>query len=238
MPASVAISFLNSNPQLKRQIQISSVSGTVWSGRAGSSQIAGINLGQLKWEMSFIPLLLGELQVYITFKNKSTSSDKISGSGYVGISIGGDLSVEDFSSAVNVDALGPLMYGLPARFAGDLNIHIDELTLEKGKRINIKSRVVVSKAGLVSPQRIEYGTILIQAAPKLSGSEITLTDQGGPLILNGTVKLKGNGVYNMNLGLGARNSASDDLRNGLRFLGQRDATGKYHYKTNGKLSNW
>jgi len=238
LPASVALSFLNNNPQLKKHIKISSVNGTIWNGNAGSSQLSGINVGQLKWRMSFLPLLIGELQVYITFNNNSTSSDKISGSGFVSISAGGDLSVEDFSSSVNVDALSPFMYGLPARFAGDLNIHINELTLEKGQRINITSRVVVSRAGLVSPQRIEYGTILIQATPKLTGSEITLTDQGGPLILNGTVKLKGNGVYNMNLGMGARNSASDDLRNGLRFLGQRDATGKYHYKANGKLSNW
>jgi len=238
LPASIAVTFVKNNPQLNNQIQLTSVSGTIWSGKVDSSQIAGIALGQLKWDLKVLPLFLGKMSVYVTFNNKGLSSNTISGSGNISISTSGDIFAEDFSAFVSVDALAPLMYGLPARFTGDLNLHIKELSLIKGKRINLNARTVVSHAGLVSPQRIEYGDILIQSAPALSGSQITLTDQGGPLILNGSIKLKGNGVYNVNLGLGARNSASEDLQKGLRFLGQRDATGKYRYKTNGKLSNW
>lgn len=238
LPASIVVSFIQSNPQLNKQIQLTSVSGTIWSGNVISTHIAGVNLGYLKWELNVLPLFIGKLKLHVTFNNKSVSSNRLSGNGNVSISSSGELHVKDFSALVNVDTLAPFMYGLPARFSGDLNFHINELSLIKGKVINLKSRIVVSKAGLVSPQRIEYGDILIQSSPKLTGSQITLRDQGGPLILDGNIKLKGNGVYNVNLGMGARNSASDDLRNGLRFLGQRDATGKYHYKTNGKLTNW
>lgn len=238
LPASVAISFIKDNPQLKNKIQLSIVNGTLWNGSAASAQIAGINLGALHWNLKVLPLLIGKVKVYISFNNKGLSSSKISGSGNIAVSSSGEISVDDFTAAVTADALAPLMYGLPARFSGDLNLHINELSLVKGKRINIKSRIVVSHAGLVSPQRIEYGDILIQVSPKQTGSQITLADQGGPLILDGSIKIKGNGVYNVNLGMGARNSASDDLVKGLRFLGSRDATGKYRYRTNGKLNNW
>lgn len=238
LPASIAVSFIKNNAQLKNQVQLSVVNGTLWSGSAASAQISGINLGALNWNLKVWPLFIGRVKVSITFNNKNASTGKISGSGSISVSSSGELSVEDFTASVTADTLAPLMYGLPARFAGDLNLHINELSLLKGKRINLKARIVVSHAGLISPQRIEYGDILIQASPQLAGSQFILTDQGGPLILDGSIKIKGNGVYNVNLGLGARNSASDDLVKGLRFLGSRDATGKYHYKTNGKLANW
>ncbi len=238
LPASVAVSFVNNNPMLSRQLQLSAVSGTLWSGSAASVQISGINIGKLNWNLKLLPLLLGELSVYVNFRNQMASAKAMSGSGTFAISFSGDVSVENFMASFSADSLGPLMYGLPARFSGDVNMHIDSLSLVKGRRINLKSRIVVSKAGLVSPQRIDYGDILIQASPQLTGSQLVLTDQGGPLILDGNIKIKGNGLYTMNLGLGARNSASQDLRNGLRFLGQRDATGKYRYKSKGKLGNW
>ncbi len=238
LPASVGFSFIKNNPQLNRQLQFTSVTGTVWSGSASAVHISGINIGQLDWNLKLLPLLFGELSVYLKINNQQSSASMLSGSGTVAISVFGDISVDNFTAAFPVDSLAPLMYGLPARFGGDVNMHIDSLSLVKGNRINLKARIVVSKARLVSPQRIEYGDILIQASPQLSGSQFVLTDQGGPLILDGNVKIKGNGLYSVNLGLGARNSASKDLQNGLRFLGQRDATGKYRYKSKDKLRNW
>lgn len=238
LPASVGFSFIKNNPQLNRQLQFASVTGTVWSGSASAVHISGINIGQLDWNLKLLPLLFGELSVYLKINSQQASASMLSGSGTVAISVWGDINIDKFTATFPIDLLAPLMYGLPARFGGDVNMHIDALSLTKGSRINIKSRIVVSKARLVSPQRIEYGDILIQASPQLSGSQLLLTDQGGALILDGNIKIKGNGLYSVNLGLGARNSASKDLQSGLRFLGNRDATGKYRYKTNGKLTNW
>ncbi len=238
LPASIGFTLVKNNSQLNRQLQFSSVTGTVWSGSASSVHISGINIGQLDWNLKLLPLLLGELSIYLNIKNSAASASNMSGSGTVSISFFGNINVEDFTAAFPIDSLAPLMYGLPARLSGDVNMHIDALSLTKGNRFNLKSRIVVSKAVLVSPQRIEYGDILIQATPQLYGSQFVLTDQGGPLILDGNIKIKGNGLYSINLGLGARNSASKDLQSGLIFLGQRDATGKYRYKMKGKLKNW
>lgn len=238
LPAYIPFSFLKGNAQLQRQVKITAVTGTAWSGSASSVEIAGINLGSLNWSLNVLPLLLGELNVHIYFDNHAAASNKLSGSGTVSINLGGELRATKFRGVLSADALGPLMYGMPARFSGNMNIFIDELVLVQGQRINIKSRVVVSNAGLVSPQRIDYGNILIQSNPRGDGTQITLNDQGGPLILDGVINLKGNGIYNLSFGMGARNSASSDLETGLRFLGQRDAAGKYRYKMNGKLQNW
>jgi len=238
LPASVVVSYAKQNLQLQRQLQISAVTGTVWSGSAESVQTNGLNLGTVQWDLKILPLLFGKVKAYINFNNKESGTKKISGSGLVAVSYSGELSLNDFSAALSADALAPLMYGLPARFAGNLNIRVDSLTLIKGKRINLKSRILVANAALVSPQKIDYGNILIQSTAKDTGSQFVLTDQGGPLILNGTISLTGNGTYRLNLGMGARETASADLEKGLRFLGQRDATGRYRYKMNGKLGNW
>lgn len=238
IPASFAVSFLNSNPQLKRQLQVTAASGTLWSGSAANIRVSGINLGQLNWDLKILPLLIGHLKVYLNFSNKSSAANNISGSGYVSVSLFGELSADDFTISTTADAVAPLMYGMPARFGGDINAHVKSLNLVKGERLNIDSRIVISKASLVSPQKISYGDVLIKTSPDKNGSVFVLSDQGGPLILDGTIKIKGNGSYAVNLGLGARNSASADLQNGLRFIGRRDATGKYRYLSNGKLRNW
>jgi len=234
-PASLATSFITSNPQLKNQVKITAVSGTIWSGSAANVQISGVNLGALKWQVSALPLLIGEISSYVNFKNLSSSSSNISGSGTIAMTFGGSLMLDDFSAAFPVDALTPFMYGMPARFSGDVQLRVDEMILEPGTRMNLKSKISVANAGLVSPQKIDYGNISIQATPNDSGTQLVLNDQGGPLILDGNVKLKGNGVYNINLSMGARETASKDLENGLRFLGRRDSSGKYNYRSNGKL---
>ena len=238
-PASILVSFVKASPQLNRQIQITAVDGTLWNGSAANVRVSGVNLGQLKWDMKILPMLLGKIKLHINFNDKAVSSLTTSGSGYVSVSLGGRLTIEDFRATVSADTLAPLMYGMPARFGGDVNLLIQEMTVIQGKRINMKSRVVVSKARLVSPQKITYGDILIQVTPKDNGSQFVLSDQGGPLILDGVIKVKGNGIYTVNLGLGARSTASADLENGLRFIGgRRDSNGKYRYKSNGKLKNW
>jgi len=239
-PASIIASFVKSNPQLNRQVQITAVDGTIWSGSAANVRVSSVNLGQLKWNLKVLPLLLAEAVLDIKFNDKTVTGLNTSGSGIVSVSLSGDLTVKNFTGAFSADSLAPLMYGMPARFGGDINLHIDEMLLVQGQRINLKSRIVVSKARLISPQKIDYGDILIKATPKDSGTQLALTDQGGgPLILDGNVRLNGNGSYSVNLGLGARNSASADLVNGLRFIGgRRDSAGKYRYRTNGKLRNW
>lgn len=237
-PANIALSFVTDNPQLKKNLQLSGVTGTVWSGSADSVQFQGVNFGKLTWDLEILPILLGDISSYINFKNVSASGVGISGSGTIAVSLGGEIAISDFSAAFSVDDLAPFMYGMPARFSGNVRSHIEKMTLLQGQRINIKSRTVISNAALVSPQKIDYGNILLKSTPKSTGSRFELTDQGGPLILNGSINLKGNGVYTLNFGLGARDTASKDLSNGLRFLGQRDSTGKYRYKMNGKLQNW
>ena len=237
-PASLAVSMITSNPDLQNKLKISAVSGTVWSGSAASVRVSGVNLGKVKWELSFLPILIGDISSYVNFKNTSTSASNISGSGTIVATLGGNLLLEDFSAAFPVDALTPFMYGMPARFSGDVRLHIDEMELEPGKRINLKSKINVANAGLSSPQKITYGDIIIKSNPKDAGSQLVLNDQGGPLILDGNIKIKGNGVYNINLAMGARDTASKDLENGLRFLGRRDSTGKYQYRSNGKFQNW
>jgi len=238
LPASVAFSFIKNSPQLSRQLQFSSVNGTIWSGSATSVRVSGINIGQLNWNLKLLSLFLGELSAHIKFQNKGVSNKSILGSGTLSISLLGDMGIDNFSASFSTSSIAPLMYGMPAQFGGDINMHIDSLSLIKGHRLNVKGRMVISKASLVSPQRIDYGNLLIQASPKLEGTQLVLSDQGGPLILDGSINIKGNGFYALNFGLGARNSASQDLRTGLRFLGQRDGTGKYHYITKGKIQDW
>lgn len=232
-PASIVFGYVEKYPALSRQLKLSSVQGSIWAGQARQVRIAGIQFGHISWQLQTLPLLWGTVSIKINFSDADAK-----GYGKLAITLGGNILVEDMKVSMPIEKLAPVMYGMPVTFSGEMNALVEEMELVKGNRINVKGRVVIAKAGMAAPQRIEYGDIVLKLSPDSSGSKIILADQGGPLILNGNINLKGNGRYVIDMKLGARENASKELVTGLRFMGRRDESGIYHYTSNGKINSW
>lgn len=233
VPANAVYSwFVDGTPRTKL-ISLSGVTGTVWSGSAGNATINGVTLGKLEWEMHFIPLLIGKTSFDIRFKSLETQ-----GRGAIASSFGGNLYAHNFEFRAPLGVFAPLMYGIPVSFEGQLTGRIEDLKLEKGTRLNAKGRIVVSNTASVVPQRVEIGDMLIKVDPDDTGTRINLTDQGGPLQLQGNINVTGTGQYNVNMTLATRQSASKPLVQSLRFLGRADASGNYYFRKKGQLPGW
>ena len=65
LPASVALSFIKLPPKIK----ISSFSGTVWSGSATQLQYSGVDLGDIKWKLHPLNLIIAEISADISIVN-------------------------------------------------------------------------------------------------------------------------------------------------------------------------
>ena len=64
-----------------------------------------------------------------------------------------------------------------------------------------------------------------------------LSDDGGPLQVQGLLTLTPVGDYDLNLALSVRDPKQTDLSNALRSLGRPDNRGQYHIKRSGKITN-
>jgi len=233
LPANTVYAFfIKSSPQL-RNVKLTGLSGTIWSGLAADANINNIELGKLEWDMHVIPLLIGRVSFDMKFKSLTSQ-----GHGAVAASLGGKIFAENLELRAPMSILTPFMYGYPISLDGQLAAHIKELEIEPGSRLNISGRVVAMNAASLSPQRIEFGDHVVKLSPNDMGSKINIVDQGGALLLQGNVNVQGSGKYNVNLTMAPREDAAPALVQSMKFLGRADAAGKYYFRKQGKLRGW
>ncbi|MFQ3234582.1 MAG: general secretion pathway protein N [Paraglaciecola sp.] len=80
LPAIQVLSRLS----LPEDIQLNGLSGSIWNGQAQQLLIKGLPIEQLSWQLAFMPILVGKLQIYVDGGNIRQMDE---------ISIKGDISV-------------------------------------------------------------------------------------------------------------------------------------------------
>ncbi|MFT6895812.1 MAG: general secretion pathway protein N [Paraglaciecola sp.] len=84
---------------LPEDIELNGVSGTIWNGQARQLLVRGLPIEQLSWQLEFLPLLTGTVQVYVDGGNIRQMDE---------ISIKGDISLaEDQLQADNLQLYLP-----------------------------------------------------------------------------------------------------------------------------------
>lgn len=230
LPAGMVYRQIASSSGLEKVVRMSGVQGTLWSGRARWAQVAGISLGSLEWDLSFLPLLIGHANLDVTFR----STDGHGGAS-ISAGLGGDLHISQLVAQLPAQALAPLFRGMPISLAGKLSSDLSAVSLEPGKRISLQGRLAWLNAGLVAPQQLEFGDLLLTLVPDAEGSKGQLADQGGPLVAQGTLNLKSNGQYTLAASFAPRSAEQTQLKAALRMLGRPDRAGKVSFSRNGRL---
>jgi len=231
-PAAVAYQYIVKPFDRASVVNLQGLTGTLWSGKAAQSRIANLTLGQLQWHIQFMPMLMGKLGLGVQLKNKSDNinADIITG-------MGGLLEVDNLQGQVPIQTFTPLFYGLPIAVAGQVSADIQHAEIKQGQKILVEGKAVWRNAALTAPTAFEFGDLFAAFRPKPEGTEILLSDQGGPLSLEGTVQVKNSGEYKLNIYLGSRGK-DDGLKNALKMLGRTNPQGKILISRTGRLKNW
>jgi len=218
--------------QVKKQIQLSGLQGSIWNGTAAASYINGQDTGQLNWQVSPFAFFVGKLG--ITFKLVGKSG-----------SISGDLMMNETSiSASNIKSNMRASFfnvflakqlPLPVMLQGKINAELDSLYFERGKQIQLAGSILWHNAELHGVQTIQLGKVTINVDETESGSNIKVTNKDNPLEIKGNITLNNNGHYDINIGLLNRDKSRKDLNDMLNFLGQADSSGRRYFKQKGVL---
>ena len=232
-PAAAAYQYFIAPLDRGRQLKLQGLSGTLWQGQAAQARIASLNFGKLNWELKLLSLFTGKLGLDLL---TSGQDSRIEGTARAGLDQ--TLYLDDLRGKVPAAMLMPLFYGFPIGIDGHITTDIKQAEVKKGKRLSVEGKMVWYDAKLTAPQTIELGDLFVAMRPDKDGTKILLSDQGGPLTLDGTVMLKHNGQYKVNVYLGTKDKNDTALGNGLKMLGRTNPQGKVLVSRTGRLKNW
>ena len=232
-PAGAAYQYFVSPLDRGKQLSLQGLTGTLWKGQAAQARIASLNFGQLNWDMKLLSLFTGKLGLdLLTAGNDS----RIEGTARAGLDQ--TLYVDELRGKIPAAMLMPLFYGFPIGIDGHITADIKQAEIKKGKRLSLEGKMVWYSAKITAPQAVELGDLFVAMRPDKNGTKFLLSDQGGPLTLDGTVTVKHNGQYKVNVYLGTKDKSQTALSNGLKMLGRTNPQGKVLVSRTGRLRNW
>lgn len=206
----------------KSDLKCADVAGSIWSGTCSGMTVQRQPIGDLSWEVHASRLLSGKFAASVNLTRAPAGSAR----GTVEVGFGGHLSGRDIHVDLPLDPT--LMPQLPRNLTG--SVHADLASIE------LTGHAITSVQGQIEAHDLQMGT---GAAAEPYGSySLTfnpssqppplgqLRDLGGPLELEGTVRLTSEPGFDLEGLVKARANAPEALVRELQFLGSPDAQGR------------
>lgn len=226
LPANVVLSVIN----LPENITVTSISGTVWSGKARQVKVSGIDLGSVNWELHPLNLIIGELSADVSIiNNKQYIKTQLN------FSSSGKIELEETRFLIDLSSLQPLTYGMPFSYTGKASGYFPVSFFHKNNHVGITGKLSLSNMEIISPQHQSFGDFVIDFRPEKEGATSgQIKDSGGLLNITGQLTLNKNGQFSLSAKLAAREAGSS-LEQMLSFLGKKDASGRVQLNSSFKL---
>lgn len=233
-PAGMAYALGQEYGDLGDRVRLSGVEGTVWSGRAAELIADGMALGRVDWTLN--PLALFTARADIDWR-----MDGAEHAGYGRLLAGrdGGIEIEGVRGTMRAEQLTPFFANLPLRLTGDVRVDVAAMDIQPGRRFAARGELNWVDAALTAPQPMEIGSLRIESVPADDGgSRITLSDRGGPLAVDGVIRVGADGSYRTSLTMAARPEADPSLDSALGFFGPRDPSGRVRVSQTGRIPGW
>ena len=212
-------------PGPKSGMTCTEAQGTVWSGTCTGLTIQHEPVGDLSWDVHVARLLAGKLNADVVLTRPS-------GAAQGNIEVGLDQNV----SARNVRAELPLDRELVSSLPPNLRGVRGKIHAELAQ-VRVEGRALKSIQGVVEARDLtdgegssaqRWGSYSLRFPPSIGGDPVgTLRDLGGgPLAVEGTLRLTPEPGFDLEGLVAARPSASPELARDLQYLGSPDAQGR------------
>jgi len=230
LPANVAYSYWKKMRGANVPVVLSDVEGSIWSGRVGKAFVKGQPFQSVAWDANGYTLLLGILELNFEFKVPDGYARGVVGHSFFGGTYLNDveawLPLSQIKNLFNIDALRP---------AGDLDIQLSTVKIDKNTIVSAKGDLAWHSAELTLLKKLNLGDLQVTLEPSEEGIKGVLADQGGPLIADGILQLNRDNSFQFTGEFAARGN-QPDLANALRTMGRPDREGKVKVNQSGNLS--
>jgi general secretion pathway protein N len=230
-PASIAAVLVT---RMNPGVAIAAAEGSIWEGHFAKVTVAGRTLDSVNWDLHALDLLLLRIAADTEM---SLADDRLQAT--IRTRSGGNVDIRNLRGTLDLKQLEALRL-MPERVAqGELLLDITSLVLHDNVPVEADGRIQLS--GLRSPllSGAQLGDFTGSLSTADSGIELVFRDTPGqadaPLELQGNAILSGDGSYHTQGSIRPTPNTPENLRNGMQFLGQADASGRYRFSFNGRL---
>lgn len=228
-PANQAYSFIAN--KLPPNTKLYGIEGSIWSGHAAVVDVNGLRLSNVNWDVHFLPLLIGRMQLGI---NSKLGDGNIKGS--VGMSLGGTLYTKGLQGKVNSKDLASKFQIL--RFAqGTIKANNFSISLDNSKIYTASGQLQLLNAAMTVPCEAEVGNLIVNVKNGAMEGMIkaNIKDKGNqPIVFSGDFDLETQGTWKFKGRVMAKEKGSC-LANMLGALGRPGSDGKTTINRSGKL---
>lgn len=215
---------------LPDNIQIKDVQGSLWQGQAQSLFVDGIQVKDVNWNLSFLPLILGTASAQVKAGNNS-DPDSISFNGDVEMSLSGE-RIRLVEADLRLPApmvIAKLPLPIPVKAGGRFNISIEQLDywlakhecqdiVAKGKWLNAKVQGINGF--------IEFGEFNADIACVNTNVQITIKPQN-LLGLNAIATLNNKGQFSVSGKFKPAPQLPKEVHQTAIIFGRTDSEGYY-----------
>lgn len=207
-------------PAAGRELHCARIAGSVWDGYCGGASVSGTAVGDVTWRLRPGRLLAGKLAAHVTAAraNAFLRAD-------VAIGLSGTVAARNV--VLDLPLEPALLPALPPYISGMATADLTRLEVTRTgvvKRIHgwVEVRHLVDSSGEVTP----LGSFIVTFPGGAGEPRGRLRDLGGPVAVEGTVRLTSQPGYVLNARVAARSGAAPSLLEALRYLGTPDAEGR------------
>ncbi len=217
-------------PVFKEKVSLSQVNGTLWSGRVTMAVIDGIAFNNFSWSLQPLALLKGKIQVLLRCRIPD-------GSMQGKVSLGRNtISVHTFVASIPAAFFDKQTKPFGVGLNGSLSAKLSQLVIQDGRIDEAEGTVVWSGAQVVEPQLVKLGDLKAQWTTEESGEILgVLSDGGGPLQAQGTLKLTSEGKYDFTGSFRSRDRTQPALLDTLQLFGRPGKDGSIRTALSGEL---
>lgn len=214
-------------------LQLAGVTGTVWSGRATaldySYQGQRQRLSRFTWQFKPLALFTGRAAFAIAFDGEGRK-----GSANVGMKYDGSITADAIIAQLPIAELAPL-FGVPVMLNGMVDVNLEALVVTEGKIVRAQGQINWRDAAVTSPITQSLGSYNAQLSTEDAGIKAQLRDEGGPLQMDGVLRLINDGSYHFNANINLRDQQQTVLKQALQAVGRQQPDGRMLLEYSGKL---
>ena len=229
IPAAAVISLV----EHRLPVTIHNVSGTIWSGRAGTVDTRrDIVLKEVDW--SFLPwrLLLASAAIDV---NAELNSKPLATRVAAGIT--GKVTVQGLDMKLDAADIAPLVKLPIGKLSGEFQLRIERAYLQQGSVPRIDGSVAWNQAAVTVAETADLGNVSIQMSENdQSPLSADISNKGGHLSLKGRFTTTDQGDYVLQLTMKPNNTASENLVSSLAMFAKKLPNGEFQLDNSGNLA--
>ena len=208
-------------------LSCTAVDGSIWSGACSGLTVQGMSMGDVVWDLHPARLLMGKLAAHVVL-TKGTSSARAD----VEVGLHKDITARNLVADLPLDP--SVIPQMPSTLRGTAHLDLAQIRVERNIITQLQGRVelhdLVQRSSSDLTRLGDYSLTFPGGTGEPTGQ---LRDLGGPLSVDGTLRLTREPGFDLQTLVAARANASPDLKDAIQFLGSPDAQGRRPFGMSG-----